>query len=149
MTRSLTAVDARCSIARTLEVVGQKWTLLVVREALLGATRYAEFRSRLGIAPDVLADRLTTLVEHGILERRPYRDEGEREREEYVLTGAGRDLMPVLTAMLQWGDAHRPTGDDPAGRSVQRESGRPVRLTYVSEDGRELGADEVQLVRRG
>src|SRR4051794_30124793 len=144
MTRSLTAVDARCSIARTLEVVGQKWSLLVVREALLGATRYGDFRSRLGIAPDVLADRLATLVEHGVLERRAYRQPGEREREEYVLTAAGRALLPVLTAMLQWGDAHRPTGDEPAGRSVHHASGQPVRLAYLDASGRELAADEVR-----
>ena len=64
-----TREDTRCSIARSLEILGQKWTLLIVREAMWGRTRYAEFRSRLGIAPDVLSDRLNTLVEHGILRR--------------------------------------------------------------------------------
>ena len=76
----------RCSIARSLEVLGQKWSLLIVREAMWGRTRFAEFRARLGVAPDVLTDRLGRLVDAGILERRPYREDGEREREEYVLS---------------------------------------------------------------
>ena len=105
------AVDAgaeRCSIARSLEVLGQKWSLLIVREAMWGRTRFAEFRARLGVAPDVLTDRLGRLVDAGILERRPYREDGEREREEYVLTDAGRALLPVLAAMSAWGDEYRP-----------------------------------------
>ncbi|MEZ0446602.1 winged helix-turn-helix transcriptional regulator [Cellulomonas sp. ICMP 17802] len=147
MTRSLTSVDSRCSIARSLEVLGQKWTLLIVREALAGRTRYAEFRARLGIAPDVLADRLGTLVEHGILERRAYREAGEREREEYVLTEAGRELTPVLVAMLEWGDEHRPTGYGSAALPVDTATGRSVRLAFVADDGREVAAHDVALVR--
>ncbi|SDS10671.1 DNA-binding transcriptional regulator, HxlR family [Friedmanniella luteola] len=142
------AALVRCSIARSLEVVGQKWCLLVVREALLGVTRFAEFRSRLGVAPDVLSARLSSLVEHGVLERRRYRAPGERERDEYVLTPAGRDLVPVLTAMLEWGDAHRPTGLPPVGATVDRTTGQPVRLAFVGADGAVLGRDAVQLVRR-
>src|SRR6476469_8132600 len=125
MVRALsTQRDTRCSIARSLEVLGQKWTLLIVREAFWGRTRFAEFRSRLGIAPDVLSDRLGTLVEHGIRARRSYRDEGEREREEYVLTPAGRDLLPVLTAFLTWGDRHRPTASSPTAVPVEAGTGR-------------------------
>lgn len=141
-------VAARCSIARTLEVVGQKWTLLVVREAFLGVTRFADFRSRLGVAPDVLAARLAVLVEHGVLARRRYRAPGERERDEYVLTPAGQELLPVLSAMLAWGDAHRPTGRPPVGLSVERATGEPVRLAHVRPDGTVLGTGAVQLVRR-
>lgn len=147
MTRSLTAVDTRCSIARSLEVLGQKWSLLIVREALAGRTRYAEFRARLGIAPDVLSDRLSTLVEHGILERRAYREAGERERDEYVLTDAGRDLTPVLVAMLDWGDEHRPTGFGPAALHVEAATGEPVRMAFVTGDGREVAPRDVALTR--
>ena len=77
--------DLRCSIARSLEVLGERWTLLVVREACWGTTRFSEFRRALGVAPDVLADRLGTLVDIGVLERRPYRVEGGRQREELSL----------------------------------------------------------------
>jgi len=144
MVRALsTQRDTRCSIARSLEVLGQKWTLLIVREAMWGRTRYAEFRSRLGIAPDVLSDRLNTLVEHGILQRRAYREDGEREREEYVLTPAGRDLLPVLTALRAWGDDHRPTGYGPAAMAVEAATGRPLRMAYLGEDGAEVPLSEV------
>ena len=147
MTRSLTAVDSRCSIARGLEILGQKWTLLIVREAFKGRTRFAEFRERLGIAPDVLADRLNALVENGILERRAYREAGEREREEYVLTDAGRDLAPVLVAIRDWGDEHRPTGFGPAALYTDRDSGAPLRLAFVDADGAERDPAGVAVVR--
>ncbi len=93
MEHSTNASTERCSIARSLEVVGQKWSLLILREAFWGRTRFAEFRARLGVAPDVLTDRLGRLVDAGILQRRPYREDGEREREEYVLTEAGPALL--------------------------------------------------------
>jgi DNA-binding HxlR family transcriptional regulator len=137
----------RCSIARSLDVLGQKWTLLVIREAFWGRTRFAEFRSRLGIAPDVLSDRLSTLVENGIMSRRSYRDEGEREREEYVLTAAGRDLLPVLTALLTWGDTYRPTGFGPAALPVEAGTGRPLRLAFLDEAGAEVPQPAVSIAR--
>src|SRR3954454_13011448 len=85
-------METPCSIARTLEVLGERWTFLVVREALAGTTRFADFRATLGVAPDVLTTRLNTLVEAGVLERRPYQDDGRRTRQEYVVTRAGDDL---------------------------------------------------------
>lgn len=139
---------ASCAIARSLEVVGQKWSLLVVHEAMLGTTRFADFRARLGVAPDVLTDRLSRLVEQGVLERRAYREPGERERAEYLLTPAGRDLMPLLTAMLQWGDAHRPVEGPTVGVTVEKAARTPVRLAYLDSDGHELTVDQVALVRR-
>jgi DNA-binding HxlR family transcriptional regulator len=137
----------RCSIARSLEVVGQKWSLLILREAFWGRTRFAEFRARLGVAPDVLTDRLGRLVDAGILERRPYRDSGEREREEYVLTEAGGALLPVLAAMSAWGDAYQPSGFGPAAVYTDRESGTPLRLAFVDADGNERDAAQVEVVR--
>jgi DNA-binding HxlR family transcriptional regulator len=99
-----------CSIARTLEVVGERWTLLVVRNSLTGMTRFEHFQQSLGIAPNVLADRLARLTDAGVLAHRKYQDRPERF--EYVLTDKGRALWPVLAAMIAWGDSYYPP---PAG----------------------------------
>ncbi|MEU8264653.1 helix-turn-helix domain-containing protein [Micromonospora sp. NPDC048999] len=93
-----------CSIARALDVVGERWSLLIVREALLGATRFDEFLRNLGIARNVLADRLGTLVHGGVLQRVPYQERPLRH--EYHLTDRGRELVPVVLALMQWGDRH-------------------------------------------
>lgn len=138
--------DPRCSVARSLEVLGEKWTLLVVREAFYGATRFSDFQDRLGIARDVLAARLSTLVEFGVLERRAYRESGERERTEYVLTDAGRELHVVLAALIQWGDAHRPTGFGPAVEHRHRGTGDLLHVGFVTADGREVVQSDVLAV---
>lgn len=93
-----------CSIARTLAIVGERWTMLVLRDAFNGVRRFDDFLASLGIARNILADRLHTLVEHGILERRPYQQRPVRH--EYRLTEKGRDLFPVLIALMQWGDRY-------------------------------------------
>ena len=147
MTTALTARNPRCSIARSLEVLGEKWTLLVVREAFFGRTRFAEFRERLGVAPDVLADRLTTLVDAGVFERRAYREPGEREREEYVLTEEGRALLTVLGAFTQWGDRYRPTGFGPASLYTDARTGGAVHLAFVDDSGAEVAVDDVTVIR--
>ncbi len=142
-----TAVNDRCSIARSLEILGQKWSLLIVREAFFGRTRFSEFRERLGVAPDVLTDRLARLVDAGILNRRSYREDGARERHEYVLTEAGHGLRPVLAALAEWGDEHRPTGYGPAVRYVETATGNPVHVAFLSSDGRPVPDAEVSAVR--
>ena len=93
-----------CSVARTLEAVGDRWTMLVIREAFLRTRRFEDFQSRLGIARNVLSDRLGRLVDDGILERRRYQDSPPRH--EYRLTGKGLDLWPVLMTLMAWGDRH-------------------------------------------
>ncbi len=138
--------ESRCSIARSLSVLGEKWTLLIVREAHLGRTRFADFRSRLGVAPDVLTDRLTKLVAAGILDRRSYREPGEREREEYVLSEAGRELLPVMAALAGWGEKHRHSEFGPSALYTDASTGRPVQLAFVGEDGRPVPVDEVAVV---
>ncbi len=140
---SVLGKDPRCSIARSLEVLGEKWTLLVVREAFRGRTRFSEFADALGIARDVLSSRLATLVEFGVLERRAYRAEGSRERAEYVLTASGRELVPVLAALNAWGDAYRATEWGPATVYADAQTGEPVSLRFVTESGRILDLDEV------
>jgi DNA-binding HxlR family transcriptional regulator len=90
-----------CAIAAALEVVGERWTMLVVRDALLGVRRFEDFQARLGISRAVLASRLEQLVEHGVLERRRYQDRPDRS--EYVLTERGLSLWPVVAGLAQWG----------------------------------------------
>ena len=94
--------DMDCSIARTLEIIGEWWTLLILRDAFLGIRRFDDFQSRLGTARNVLTERLNTLVEHGILERQKYQERPERF--EYRLTEKGRDLHPVMLSLLRWGN---------------------------------------------
>ncbi len=106
-----------CSVARSLEIIGEWWTMLVVREAFNGVRRFDDFQGRLGIARNVLATRLQGLVDHGILERRLYQERPKRF--EYRLTEKGRDLYPVLLSLMRWGDKYT-TG----------EAGPPVRLTH-------------------
>lgn len=101
---------APCSIARALSVVGERWTLLILREIFFGTSRFDPLRRRLGISRNVLTQRLEHLVEHGVLEKVPYQNRPVRH--EYRLTAKGRDLYPVLLALLSWGD--RWVGDDSA-----------------------------------
>jgi DNA-binding HxlR family transcriptional regulator len=108
---TVTSAPRTCSVARTLEVVGEKWALLAIREVFLGSRRFEEMVQNTGAPRDTLAARLRTLVEHGILERRRYQDHPPRD--EYVLTAAGRDLYPVIISLMQWGDRHRPLDSGP------------------------------------
>src|SRR5262249_60312115 len=130
--------DDACSIARTLGVVGERWTLLILREAFLGATRFAEFRDQLGVAPDVLSDRLATLVEYGVMAREPYREPGARSRSAYRLTPAGRELQVVLSALQQWGDEHLPRPEGPSMLRRGRGTGCPVHAGHLDDQGREV-----------
>src|ERR1700753_503884 len=106
-----------CSVAATLELVRERWTLLIVREVLLGVHRFSELQSDLGIARNVLQARLERLVEHGIVERRRYQEHPPRD--DYHLTEAGLDLWPTIVALMAWGDRH-----------LGRPGGPPVRITH-------------------
>lgn len=101
-----------CSIARTLEVVGERWTLLIIRDALLGVTRFDRFAERLKLAPSTLTTRLNRLVEEGLMERRPYQERPVRH--EYLLTERGRALLPVTLALMEWGDRYLAPDGAPA-----------------------------------
>ena len=101
--------DERCPIARGLDVLGEKWTLMVVRDALLGSTRFSQFQRSLGIPREILTARLASLVESGVLERSSYKPEGGRAREEYQLTEAGRDLASCCSPSASWADRHHPS----------------------------------------
>jgi DNA-binding HxlR family transcriptional regulator len=96
--------DMHCSVAQCLEVVGEWWSLLIIRDVFLGVTRFDQFQERLGISRNILQQRLNHLVEAGVLRKVPYSEHPPRY--DYRLTGKGRDLWPVLTAMRQWGDRY-------------------------------------------
>jgi DNA-binding HxlR family transcriptional regulator len=103
--RGVSLASLNCPVARTLDIVGERWTLLVLRDAFNGVRRFEDFAARLPIARNVLADRLRTLVEHGILDRKPYQEHPPRY--EYRLTASGMELYPVIVALMQWGNRHR------------------------------------------
>jgi DNA-binding HxlR family transcriptional regulator len=138
--------EEACSIARTLGVVGERWTFLILREAFLGATRFAEFRARLGVAPDILSDRLATLVEYGVMAREPYREPGARSRFAYRLTPAGRELQVVLSALQQWGDEHLPRPEGPSMLRRVRGTDGPVHVGYLDDEGREVPPANVAII---
>lgn len=134
--------DMSCSIARCLEQVGDGWTLLIIREAFFGTRRFGEFQSHLGIAPNVLTSRLQGLVQHGILQAMAESENGRVL--DYRLTDKGRDLFPIVIALLQWGDRHAPAPEGPPVQVVDRENGQPIAPLQVrSEDGRVLQARDV------
>ena len=135
--------DMSCSIARCLEQVGDGWTLLIIREAFFGTRRFGEFQSHLGIAPNVLTARLQSLVQHGILQAMAESENGRVL--DYRLTDKGRDLFPIVIALLQWGDRHAAAPGGPPVQVVDRESGRPIaQLQVRSDDGRVLQARDVR-----
>jgi DNA-binding HxlR family transcriptional regulator len=138
-----------CSIARTLDVVGERWTLLVLREAFNGVRRFDDVCEHIGISRGILTQRLSTLVDHGILERAPYQESGSRTRYEYRLTPKGRDLFPILVALLGWGDRYRA---DPAGPPVlleHRDCGRQVQVGLHCAGGHQLTGPREVVVRPG
>ena len=116
--------DVPCSIARALAVVGERWTLLILREIFFGASRFDELRRRLGIARNVLSARLEHLAEHGVLEKVSYQNRPVRF--EYRLTSKGRDLYPVLLALLHWGDRWETGATPPSLTLVHTRCGAPV-----------------------
>ena len=141
---------SRCSVAGTLAVVGEKWSLLMLREAFLGVRRFADFQRVLGAPRAVLTDRLSTLVRQELLVRVPYQAEGERQRHEYRLTGKGLDLYPTLVALMEWGDRYL-CGEGPAPMELRHrgECDEPVHLTLSCDAGHVLGsAREVRPVPR-
>ena len=135
--------DMNCSLAQTLEVIGERWTLLILRDAFFGVKRFDDFCSSLGIARNMLSKRLNRLVEAGILSR----EAAPQGRHEYRLTAKGLDLQPILLSMTHWGDRYYP---HPAGDRlvfVDRQRGEPVQPMGVrGADGRVLGARDIRAV---
>ena len=131
-----------CSIARALEVVGERWTLLIVRDAFLGRRRFDEFQESLGIARNVLADRLGRLVDEGVLERVRYSDRPERY--EYRLTRKGRDLQVALAGLRQWGDKY--LSERPPTLLRRKSDGAPVVAALVPKGADVVRSGDVEVV---
>jgi DNA-binding HxlR family transcriptional regulator len=136
---------ADCPIARSLDAIGDWWSLLIVRDALFGRRRFGEFQKSLGMARNILAARLRALVADGILETAPATDGGPHH--EYRLTAKGRDLYWVLVALRQWGDKYQFGAGASPTRLVDRRDRRPVRpLELPAADGRPLTPDDTLVV---
>jgi len=131
-----------CSIARALEIVGERWTLLIVRDAFLGKRRFDEFQQSLGISRNVLAERLGRLVDEGILDRVLYQEHPQRY--EYRLTTKGRDLHLALTGLRQWGDEY--LSEKPPRLLRSKADKRPVIAALIPEGQEHYRVDEVELV---
>lgn len=134
-----------CPIARGMAVIGQRWAVLIIREAMLGRTRFSEFREQLGVASDVLSARLAELVAAGVLETVEYREPGDRTRSRYELTRAGRDLVVVLGAIGQWGYKHADRSRGTPYRFVDGD-GEPVIAGFHRRDGAVVADADVRLV---
>jgi DNA-binding HxlR family transcriptional regulator len=131
-----------CGVARALEVIGERWSLLIVRDAFLGRRRFEEFQESLGIARNTLTDRLNRLVDEGIFDRVLYNDRPERY--EYRLTTKGGELLVALTALREWGEKY----GDAKKRTLRRRSDkRPVVAALVPKGTRGLRLDDVELKR--
>src|ERR1700752_433875 len=115
-----------CSVKRALDVVGEKWTLLVMREAFYGARRFEQFHAQIGCARILLSERLTTLVASGLMQRVAYREPGQRERHEYRLTEKGLALLTAVVALMQWGDRWEADSDGPPVEVRHRDCGQRV-----------------------
>jgi DNA-binding HxlR family transcriptional regulator len=138
---------SNCSIARTLEVVGEKWTLLILRESFYGATRFEQFHQVLQCPRNVLSERLAKLVGEGILERSEYRDPGSRTRHEYRMTDTGRELTPILLALREWGDRHKADVAGPPVVARHAGCGKELHVTLTCEGGHQIaGPDEIELI---
>lgn len=128
-----------CSIERTLGIVGEKWTFLVLREAFGGVRRFADMQAITGAPRQVLSARLARLVDEGLLRKEPYREPGQRQRDEYRLTQKGRDLYPLLVALMHWGDKYLADEEGPPVLLTHRDCGAPVELHFRCADGHEVG----------
>jgi DNA-binding HxlR family transcriptional regulator len=136
-----------CPVEKTMTLVGTRSAMLIMREAFYGTTRFDDFARRVGVTKAATSARLSELVEVGLLEKRPYREPGQRSRDEYVLTKSGTDFMPVVWAMFEWGRKHV---DDTRLRLAHLDCGAEATVEIRCAAGHEVPADElaVRLVRR-
>lgn len=134
-----------CAIARSVAVLGERWTFVILRQAFTGARRFEDYQRGTGIARNILTDRLGRLVEHGILERRPYAEHPGRTLYEYRLTRKGRDLYPILVSLMQWGNVYGGFEAGPPVELVHRTCGKVTEPALVcSECGEPIDPRQMQ-----
>lgn len=139
-----TSHDVNCSIARALGEVGERWSLLIIREAIMGSTRFDEFHERLGVARNILTNRLASLVEHGVMTRTPAPDNARIHY--YRLTEKGHDLLPVIVALMQWGDRWIHANIGPPIVLIDTATRKPIRKIEVSaHDCRPLNRTGIEI----
>ncbi|GIE92684.1 winged helix-turn-helix transcriptional regulator [Paractinoplanes rishiriensis] len=138
-----------CTIGRTMAVLGEKWTVVVLREVFNGIRRFDDMRVRTGVPRQVLANRLAALVEHGILRREPYQEPGSRVRHEYRLTPKGLDLYPILITMIAWGNRYLADPEGPPLEFVHRDCGEPVHAEVHCAAGHRVGDHRAIVPRPG
>ncbi|MGI5132934.1 winged helix-turn-helix transcriptional regulator [Pseudonocardia sp. CA-107938] len=136
--------DDACPIERAVTVLGRRSTILLLREASYGTSRFDEFVRRTGLTESVTAGQLRKLVDEGLLTKRPYQEPAQRQRFEYVLTDAGEDLLPILIAMGAWGDKHRPKTH--RVHMVHADCGAAMEVQVLCEAGHRVAASEVAVV---
>ena len=136
--------DSTCPVARTVDIVGDKWSLLIIRDALDGVTRFGQFQRSLGIAKNILAARLRDLVAAGVLQVRPASDGSSYQ--DYVLTAKGHDLFDLIVSLRQWGQDHAFSPGERHAVLVETATGQPVpRLTYTTPDGQPVSAQQTRV----
>ncbi|MGW3689547.1 winged helix-turn-helix transcriptional regulator [Streptomyces sp. NPDC005125] len=137
---------SNCSIARTLEIVGEKWTILILREVWYGSSRFSDFERVLGCPRNLLAARLRMLVEEGILATETYKEPGSRSRPRYVITPMGMDLVPAVMGLLQWGDRYRADPEGPAVLARHHACGAHVDVQMRCGEGHSVRAEDIESV---
>ncbi|MFG1867323.1 winged helix-turn-helix transcriptional regulator [Micromonospora arborensis] len=137
--------NANCSVARAMDIVGSRSTVLVMREALLGTRRFDDFVRRVGVGEPAMAARLKEMVAAELLERIPYREPGQRTRHEYQLTRKGRELLPVITALRNWGDTWAADDAGPSIIATHHDCGEPVQAVLRCAAGHEIEDGEIDI----
>jgi DNA-binding HxlR family transcriptional regulator len=141
--------EENCSIERTLAVVGEKWTFLVLREAFSGVRRFADMLAGTGAPRQVLSARLARLVEEGLLSKVPYREPGSRRRDEYRLTQKGLDLYPIMVSLMHWGDRYLAEPAGPPVLLTHRDCGAPISGHLTCAEGHEVSSPREVTPRPG
>lgn len=133
-----------CSIAKALDIVGTRSAILILREAYYGTRRFDGFATRVGITDAAASSALRKLTDAGLLEKRPYQEEGKRTRNEYILTPMGSDLMPVIVSLWQWGDKYLQDGTPPLER-LEDSTSEPVHVELVSASGNKVAPENLRV----
>ena len=135
---------ANCSVGRAVSLVGQPWVTLIMRELTQGVHRFSDMQARLGLSRSVLSERLELLFVNGVVERREYREPGQRRRAEYHLTQKGRDLYPAIAALREWGDKYLADPEGPPVLVTHRGCGAAVHTAIVCDAGHEVAPEEIE-----